>query len=365
MKVLIIRLSALGDIVHGLPAAAHLKRRLPGLRLSWLVEPAGIPLLTGNPAVDSVISFPKKKWLQQLRSVSKLGATALEASAFLKELRTPQFDAAIDFQGLLKSGLLAAGSGAPRRIGFKGTREGAERFLTHALDVGDYFGSGTHVVEHNLRLAEYASRLLLNEPSDNSDSRIPSYINDGLDFPLPTPDEQRMEKAKGLLGKESGEEGVVFIPGTTWPSKIWPAEHWTRLGKLCLERFPGRLLLLGADLEKESNAKLASELGERVIDLSGKTDILDLIAIFQLAKLVVGADTGPLHLAAACGKAATLGIFGSTPSGRNGPYGKKAESIQLSLECQPCFMKVCPLKTLACLKELSPEQVFEKICRLV
>ncbi|OQR42393.1 hypothetical protein BW261_26045, partial [Klebsiella aerogenes] len=109
------------------------------------------------------IVFPKKKWTKQLRSVSAWGATAAEARSFLGSLKEPQFDAALDFQGLLKSSVLGALSGANLRFGFKGTREGAEKLLTNALDVGDYFGNDTHVVELNLRLADFASRTLLGE----------------------------------------------------------------------------------------------------------------------------------------------------------------------------------------------------------
>jgi len=98
-----------------------------------------------------------------------------------------------------------------------------------------------------------------------------------------------------------------------------------------------------------------------VLNLTGKTDLLELIALFDLADLVIGADSGPIHLASAVGKSKVIGILGSTPQKRNGPYGKNSYVIALNLDCQPCFKKECPLHTLACLKDLSAQQVYDEI----
>lgn len=362
MKVLIIRLSAMGDIIHGLPAAALLKDRLPGLELSWLVEPAGIPLLAGNTAIDKVIVFPKKQWLKQLRSVSGIPATVAGATTFFKDLKSSKYEAVLDLQGLLKSSVPALLSGANLRFGFKGTREGADRLLTHPLDVGDYFGSQTHVVEHNLKLAEYASRVLLGkDTSDISGSPGQSYIYDALRFPLPAPGAESRQKLDTLIGESDSQPLLAFIPGTTWHTKIWPVEKWIELASLCLSQSGSKIVLIGGPSEREMNAQIASKFAEGVINLTEKTEIADLIGLFSKTALVVGADTGPLHLAAAVGKAPVVAIFGSTPASRNGPYGAQCSSVSLKLECQPCFEKVCPIKTLACLKELAAETVFQQL----
>ena len=353
----------MGDIVHGLPAAAYLKKNLPDLELSWLVEPAGAFLLQGNPAVDRVIVFPKKKWLQQLRTVSRLGATAAEAGDFIADLKKLEFDAAIDLQGLLKSSVLAVLSGAKLRFGFKGTREGADRLLTHKYDCGDYFGKQPHVIQHNLGLAAFACKALQGLPSD-TEGGSHSYIYDEPEFPLPPVPAESLEKAEKLLSVVRSQKRIIaLIPGTTWETKIWPEESWTELAELCLSKTAGPLLMLGGPAEKAMNGRIAANFGELVLDLTGMTSISDLQAIYQMTDLVIGADSGPVHLAAAVGKPKVAAIFGSTPSGRNGPWGKQCASIGLSLECQPCFKKRCPLeiKTLACLKELSPAQVFAEL----
>jgi len=103
----------------------------------------------------------------------------------------------------------------------------------------------------------------------------------------------------------------------------------------------------------------------RVANLTGRTSILDLIALFKMADLVIGADTGPLHIAAATGKPKVVGIFGSTPDKRNGPYGQQCRTIALALSCQPCFTKICPLGTTACLKDMSDQYVFDRLTEMV
>jgi ADP-heptose:LPS heptosyltransferase len=228
--------------------------------------------------------------------------------------------------------------------------------------VGDYFGSQTHVVEHNLKLAEYASRVLLGkDTSDISGSPGQSYIYDALRFPLPAPGAESRQKLDTLIGESDSQPLLAFIPGTTWHTKIWPVEKWIELASLCLSQSGSKIVLIGGPSEREMNAQIASKFAEGVINLTEKTEIADLIGLFSKTALVVGADTGPLHLAAAVGKAPVVAIFGSTPASRNGPYGAQCSSVSLKLECQPCFEKVCPIKTLACLKELAAETVFQQL----
>ncbi|MBX9569138.1 MAG: glycosyltransferase family 9 protein [Candidatus Obscuribacterales bacterium] len=392
MRVLIVKMSALGDIIHSLPVAARLKRLIPGLELDWLVEPLGLPLLQDNPAVDKVFVFEKKKWWQQLRSVSGLPATAGEFSAFVGKLRSRNYDAAIDLQGLLKSSLLAYFSGAPVRFGFKGTREGAEHLLTHRLDVGDYFGNTEHVVDLNLRLADYAASTLLKlvseklgiegsagaekppysegaaKPEDliNLPVQDPIYMDEAGLFPLPETRADELAELQSKLGSSFVPQlqNLVFIPGTTWETKIWPTEKWIELGRKCAES-GWRIILVGGPAEQLMNERIATGIGAaQTVNLTGSTSIRQLIALFREVRFVVGADTGPLHLAAAVPGCRVLGVFGSTPMRRNGPYGSTNRGINLNLDCQPCFEKKCPLGTIACLRDLQAIQVYQAFSEL-
>lgn len=386
MKILIVRLSAIGDVIHGLPAAALLKRRLPGCSITWVTEPAAADLLRGNPAVDNVVLFEGKQWLRQCSGIRDVRNMTIKASSFRDELRSAHFDLAVDMQGLFKSALICGVSGAPIRVGFAGTREFAEHFVTHRLDVGDYFGYSNHVVDLNLRLAEYAADVACGATTDQRRVARDVGVNaaqnaSNFSFPLPAPSADSFNKVEALLSappemasvptKENGNGNglYVLIPGTTWSSKIWPRREWVKLAAALIERHRAHIALVGGPSEVSENEKIAFELasipGARVSDLTSKTTLLDLIGIFKTAKLVIGGDTGPLHLAAATGVPKVIGIYGSTPWQRNGPYGAVSKTVALKLECQPCFRKVCPLSTTACLNELSAETVFEQVSQFL
>lgn len=473
MKILIVRLSALGDVIHGLPVAARLKQAIPGVELTWLVENAAKDVLVNNPAVDRVLVFPKKEWKQKLKTVNGLLGLPSTASKFAKELKSFHFDAVIDLQGLLKSALLAVASGAPRRFGFKTGREGADWFLTDKLDPGDYFAADTHVVDLNLRLADLVIANL--KPSDKSIPRstssagppqsatffnpvafkdegspehnqhtstangldpkdslvttngsttspdgtiggLPdsgagatsigspdvqpletqspkppiqqisgdsgstpagaqpksySYIYDAISFPLPAPSSESIAKAEALVKRSLSDSSrmVALIPGTTWESKVWPIDRWADLAKLLGQARRTQFVLIGGPSEIKTNEELSHMIsngttGGVVHNLTGNTTILDLVALFAKVHLVIGADTGPLHLAAAVGSAPVLAVHGSTPTTRNGPYGRLCGTAALDLECQPCFKKICPLGTTACLRDLSPAVVAEAAVKL-
>lgn len=370
-----MRLSAIGDIIHGLPVAAHLKKAIPDAEITWLTERAGLELLENNAAVDRTILFPKKQWLSQVKSGS-LWKPSVEAWAFLARLKALKFDAAIDLQGLFKSALLAFASAAPLRFGFNGTREGAARFLTHACDVGDYFGNARHVVDLNLDVARLAVRTLHSATrSDNfagGGSGFDQYIYDGpAEFPLPAPGGDVVARIGSLIkaGSSSGDKVITLIPGTTWSTKIWPEAKWCRVAQELAKDSQRRLVLVGGPPESALNKAIESTVTARgttnVTNLTGQTSLLDLIALFRLSDLVVGADTGPLHLAAATGSCPVLGIYGSTPDLRNGPYGDQCEKVFLDLSCRPCFQKKCRLGTIECLAALEPEVVLDRIYRIL
>lgn len=448
----------MGDVVHCLPLAARIKERLPNVELTWLVEPAAQDLLTGNPAVDRVLVFPRKTWLKEMRKVTPLISTFGAAKKYFQELKDFKFEMAIDAQGLLKSAIPAYLSGAPLRVGFAGTREGASKLLTHALEVGDYFAPDRHVVELNMALADFALETLaqerktclrlagrdrmvhfpLPEPGDAARVYISAKLENlggapeagqNLVVAEATADESSQSPAQaptrapehieapeaGQIRVESGapkvepsnrvrgkspEAGpiIALIPGTTWPTKIWPDDHWIALGAMLQQRLQARLVLVGGPAERSTNQYIYKGIGTTgsLIDLTGETSLMQLVALFKKCDLVVGADTGPLHLASAIAheafnsellarepvnlrdtanqkpmmyeeqavkiaKPKVVAVHGATPWLRNGPYGSMGSAVHLNLDCQPCFEKTCALKTLACLKDLPVEEVFKAV----
>jgi ADP-heptose:LPS heptosyltransferase len=439
LNILIVKLSAIGDVIHCLPVAAELKASLPDAKICWLVDAGSADLLVNNPCVDEVIVFPFKNWMKQGGNPAHWFSIGLEAQTFFSSLRKRKFDAVLEMQGLLKSSLVAYATAAPIRIGFADTREFADRLLTHKVNVGDYFGHYVPVVELNLQIAYALIQLLGYKPS----TRLPEFC-------LPPPGVAQAEKVERLLApllvssqsKEdatrndiqndvsSGANSVRqktgvnmhirnmsadsaersnlpiggslagapaaellppepslprmmasnsttdnrkivcgIIPGTTWVTKIWPEERWIELCRMLSEELKFKLVLIGSKTEKKINSRLAEALNILVqadfVDLTGETSLLELVSVFEHCDLVVGGDTGPLHLAAAVGKPKILGIYGSTPSRRNGPYGPQCVSISLKKWCQPCYSKTCALKTVECLTDLSTHTVFEAISNLI
>lgn len=405
LRILLVKLSAIGDVVHCLPLAARIKEFLPDCKLTWLVEPAARDLVSGNPAVDEVLVFPRKTWLKDLKSPLKAFSTPPSVLSFFADLRRRKFDLAIDAQGLLKSAVPAYLSGAPRRLGFAGTREGASLLLTDPLLVKeegrpwDYFAADRHVVDLNLALADHVLKIAGGiSGADSSKAKV--------SFPLPDPGEARRSRIALLLegsgvtpgssrqeapvskmaaenylagDSDSEERGagrkiVALIPSTTWATKIWPGASWIELGAKLAKHFGVRLVLLGGPADRPLNQSIykgivESESGAEIIDLTGETGLMDLVAVFERCDLVLGADTGPLHLAAAVaqnnGSPRVVAVHGSTPWLRNGPYGYMGSTIHLQLACQPCFEKKCPLGTLACLKDLPVGEVFQELSKLL
>ncbi|MBA3993485.1 MAG: hypothetical protein C0469_08160 [Cyanobacteria bacterium DS2.3.42] len=366
MDVLVVKLSAIGDVVHSLPAVGLLKKRLPQAKITWVVEPLSKDLLLGNPVVDRVVIFEKKKF-------KSLSASAMKA--FAGELNQTKYDCAIDLQGLFKSAAICRGSKARRIFGFADGREMAPLMYTDRVHTGDYHSFAKHVVLHNLELANAAANALTGKKQDLADNLT---LMSEAQFLLPSIKDESIQKIERLFDEQQkaqvGQAAehaplVVLIPGTTWITKLWPQPSWVALG----EKFVAsgyRIALIGGKSEVEANKNLAQEIRQshtqaNVTDLTGKTTLVDLMALFSRSQLVVGGDTGPLHLAAAINGPAIVGVYGSTPIGRNGPFGAHCATVSTALECQPCFADTCKIATLACLTELSPDAVFDKAIKSV
>lgn len=360
MEVLVVKLSAIGDVVHSLPAVSWFKTRVPQAKITWVVEPLSKDLLLGNPAVDRVVVFEKKKF-------KSLSPTAMKA--FAGELNQTRYDLAVDLQGLFKSAAICRASGARRIIGFAGAREMAPLMYTDRINTGDYEAFDKHVVLHNIRLMNAAANAVTGKKVDVSDDKKLAAESRCV---LPSINEQSIQKIEKLFSElqtahasETTEHAplVVLIPGTTWVTKLWPMPSWAALGAKFAAK-GHRIAVIGGKAESEANKALAQEIrlaapDANIIDLTGKTSLADLMALFSRAQIVVGGDTGPLHLAAAISGPAIVGVYGSTPIGRNGPFGNHCTAVSTSLECQPCFSDTCKVSTLACLKELGPDVVFE------
>ncbi len=300
-RFLIIRLSSIGDIVHALPAVAALGEAFPQAEICWAIEKRHAGLLEGNPFLRRVIPLDTLSWRSRLAS----GYTLEEVARSIVALREVPFDAAIDFQGLVKSGLLAWISRSRERLGFAGNwlREpAAGLFYTERVSPCDR----KHVIEMNLALVE---RL-----------RVPALPPAQWRFPLPhnESDEQTVREKLAALGVE---DFIIVNPGGGWVTKRWSPENYAELLRLMGQHnreLGWRILLTGSPDEEVLIREILEQAGSPQAVYFAST-VTQFIALARRAKLLVGGDTGPLHLAAAVGTP-IVAIYGPTDWARNGPF---------------------------------------------
>ena len=307
MKALLVRLSSIGDVVHTLPALAALHRA--GWETGWVAEPPSRVLLEQNPLLDQVIAAPSRKAFDWVRGI-----------AAIRAVRARRYDIALDFQGLWKSAAWARLSGASRVVGwerFARREPGSERLMRETVT---RLGAG-HVIDKNLELLG------------------PLGIDAvGLrEFPLPFSAEAVARVDAFLQG--IGCDGLVVLnPGGGWASKLWPAE---RFGELARElRGLGLQSLVSFGPGEEDLADRVVAASDGAAARSFPTTLLDYIELARRARLVVAADTGPLHLACAVGTP-VVALFGPTEPARNGPFSAEDVVVRRAPGCAPCYSRSC------------------------
>ncbi len=306
MNVLLVRLSAIGDVVHTLPAAAALRRA--GHALTWLVEPAARVLLEDNPALRQVVTAPPA------RAFSWRAARATRSA--LRDL-----DLALDLQGLWKSAAWARLSGATRVAGWAGPwrREPRSAVLLHERATRP--ARGAHVIDKNLALLQ-----------------VLGLESEGLrEFPLPPLARQEAAVDAGL--RQLGLDDFVLLnPGGGWSSKLWPPERFGELARALRLRGFRSLVTWGPGEETLAERVVACSAGAAL--RSFPTTLLELAALARRARLCVAADTGPLHLACAL-RTPVVGLFGPTDPARNGPFDEHDVVVARRPACFPCHRRSC------------------------
>lgn len=337
-RILLIKPSSLGDVVHALPVLAALRGAHPDAHIAWLVGDRFAPLLENHPLLDEVIRFDRTRLGRMWRSPRVF----VEFWRFVARIRRKRFDLVIDLQGLLRSGLLSFFSGAGRRVGFADAREGAWLFYRRRVRCPP---SSEHAVERNLAVAEVLG-LSVDRP----------------EFPLGLGPSERAD-ARELLSQTAGESIESFmavVPGARWETKRWPAEKIAALiDRIHAEGLP-RCVLLGASGDRQFADQVVASCKTGVVDLAGRTTLRQLVALIDLADRVVCHDSGPMHIAAALDKP-TVAIFGPTNPARTGPYSPSAKVVAHPVECAPCYYRECPYQHHHCMRQLDVETVLAQV----
>lgn len=315
-KLLLIKLSSLGDVVFNIPLANALKNT--GYEVTWLVSERGIQVVEGNPCVDKVILAPIQKWRKRGLKFENFK----EYFALIKQIRNEKFDIAIDSQMILKSFVWTLFCGAKRRIISKSAREGS---IIGANEwIQKIFDNKTPIVLNYLKFATH----------------LGCFPNE-VKVSLPERSEMVRTKVDKLLSEvDKSKPMLVVAPATTWVAKHWNKDHWRNVVNDLEDDFS--IIFTGGPNDVELIEYIRNG---KYISLAGKTDLMDLIEVFSRASVVLSPDSGSAHLAWATGKPAVVTIFTCTPKSLLAPYGSKDKYVAVGGEgmaCQPCFKRKCP-----------------------
>lgn len=338
-NILIIKMSALGDVMHALPCAEALRKLYPDAKISWIVHPQFGAFIPEPPTVDEVIYFDKVKF-NKMPFLQKISY----AYRLRQDLRNGKFDLVIDLQGLFKSAVISWMTGCPKRIGYNDMREGSG-VISRAIHGANEKG---HVVQQYLDVIRFLG----------SDVKEPT-------FPMPALKEEKQQMTERLQ-KEYPEidwqKTVVLVPGAGWVTKEWPVEHFAELARRLIQDGNTIILVGGpAETAKGEAIEKAFENDKGLINLIGKTKLLELAALMGLVSFCVGGDTGPVHTAAAMG-CRLIALFGPSSAHRAGPYGRFVTIISSSEKCCPCFKRKCPINK-NCMDKITVDEVY-KACKL-
>jgi lipopolysaccharide heptosyltransferase I len=304
-RILIIKLGAIGDVIHSLPVLATLRARLPKTHLAWVVEEKSSPLLEGHPDLDELILLERKR-LQGLKALSYL-------RPWIRDLRARRFDCVLDLHNLLKSGIIAYASGARLRVGFRKLREGNFIFMNRRIMPEPRH---SHAVEKYLSLlqplgiaeSEWVRRFPLQWGSDA---------------------EETIHRFWTGLGWAQGEPVVAVNPGANWESKRWMPGRFATVADELTKRYKARVLILWGPGERPLAEAVARAMTQKPV-IAPETALNQLMALIHRCRLVISGDSGPLHIAAALG-IPTVALFGPSDPQRNGPYGEGHRVVQSAI----------------------------------
>ena len=335
-KILLIKLSAVGDVVHTIPVVNALRRRYPSAQIDWLVTTAIAELLRHNPAISNVIEFARDDWSKPWTLTPFVNSARLAS-----KLRAEAYDLVLDLHGQLRTGVLVFASGAPVRIGFdrprasiwdasartfpaearkhawQGAREGSWLAYTHHIPVPTL---DAHAVERYLRVSVMLG--LERGPPDFS-------------FPIPQAANTRVD----VLLRERGLAGVPLLamaPGTIWETKRWGTGKFAEVARHFLRK--GFAVALMGSRRERTVCEEVARLAPGAVDIAGETTLTELAALIRRSTISVTNDSGPMHLAVALDRP-VVSIFGPTDPIWIGPYGRPGAALQAGVPCSPCLLR--------------------------
>jgi lipopolysaccharide heptosyltransferase I len=350
VKILIVKTSAIGDVIHTLPALLSLRSHYPDAHIAWLVEEAAADLITGHPALNRVLVAHRKAWLADLRAGRVLRAMR-GFMRFIRLVRDTRYDLVIDFQGLLKSAIWVFLARGVRKAGFGRGMEHAEFSYVVLNEPVPAVDMNQHAIERELLLLKGIG--------------IPAA---SIRYDLPVSPEHESEAAALLRASGVGEQDrlVAINPMARWPTKLWEPAHFAAVA----DRLEGqgiRVVFTGGAPDRSSIDEICRLMTSKSRRLDGRTSLKTLAAIYRRAQVLLTTDSGPMHLAAAVGTI-VVALFGPTAPWRTGPYGPDHTVLRAGISCSPCFKKEClttDFEERACMTRLSIDEVVRTVLEKV
>jgi len=339
-RILLIKPSSLGDVVHALPVLHGLRDRYPNARIDWLISVSLAPLLEGHPDLNELVLFDRRRY-------GRMAYNPMAAADFvrlIRRLRTRRYDLVLDLQGLFRTGFLTRASGAPVRIGFADAREGASFFYNHRLPGDD---PDAHAVDRNYTVA----RLL-------GFSEIP------IEFHIPLSDDDRASAERLLrpAERQSEQSLIAVVPGARWETKVWLPQRFAATIDELHRGSDARCVLLGGPDETARCNQIAALCRDTPLNLAGQTSLRTLVAVLAKADAVLCHDSGAMHVAVALDRPVVC-LVGPTNPARTGPYRRPQDVVRLDLDCAPCYLRKlsqCRFDH-RCMKELAVSSVVSAV----
>jgi heptosyltransferase-1 len=343
VKILIVKLSAIGDVIHTLPALNAIRAHYPQAAITWLVEEAAADLVVGHRALDRVLISRRKSWVQRLRGAGRWQALK-EVANFFKALRDTRYDMVIDFHALLKSGIMVGLARGRRKIGFdKGMQhqEHSYLFLNERIPPVDM---EVHALTRGLMLINAIG--------------IPTPTVD-YDIPFTEADTKAARKLLNHHGIAGIRPLVAINPVALWETKLWLNDRFAVLADRLIKNHRVDIVFTGGPADRQIVDTILSMMTMPAANLAGKTRLTQLAALYRQASLLVTTDTGPMHLAAAVGTP-VVALFGPTAPWRTGPFGGRHQVIRTAPACSPCFKRQCDEHRCRCMSDISVQMVWKR-----
>lgn len=340
-RILVLKPSAVGDIVHALPVLVKLRERYPAARIDWLIRPENADLVRYHPALSNVVLFDRRRFARFGREWSATTGML----KLLSTIRAAKYDLVVDLHGQLRSALFAVASGAPYRVGFERTREGAWLVYTHHIALPT---REVHAADRYLWLGN-----VLGFDSARPDFTI--HLPPGAEAAMTT-----LLLRHGLADRPL----AVLVPGTVWETKHWRIEGFADVANHLMRRGFG--VALAGVAKDRPRCRQVSLMAPGVRDLSGRTSLGEMAALVRRAALCVTNDSGSMHLAVALDRP-VVSVFGPTNPVLTGPYGRPQAVVRADVPCSPCYLRKmarCAHQHV-CMHEVTAAMVIERIERML